>query len=164
MACDMASGLANPVYAGPERRSGADRRILSHLRADWRWIYKGRRRVGRRAEDHAHTDWYSPRLMVLVVCIFLLSALDAFMTLNLLRSGQVVEANPFMRLLLEHEVQVFVNVKTVLTGWGLIVLVACSNMRVLRKVRVRQLIVGLFGLYAALIGWEIYLLRATTAS
>lgn len=150
-----------PGYAGPERRSGVDRRFTSPLRADWRWIYQGRRHVGRRAEDGGGADWYSPGLLVIVLCIFLMSALDAFMTLTLLSSGQVVEANPFMRFLLEHEVQVFVNLKTVLTGWGLIVLVACSNMKLLRGVRVRQILLGLAGLYAALVGWEIYLLRVT---
>lgn len=155
---------AVPGYAGPERRSGVDRRFACPLRSDWRWIYRGRRQVGRRAEDGGGADWYSPGLLVIVLAIFMMSGLDAFMTLTLLRSGQVVEANPVMRFLIDHEVQVFVNIKTVVTGWGLIVLVACSNMKLLRGVRVRQLLLGLAGLYAALVGWEIYLLRTTGAS
>ncbi len=148
-------------WSGPERRSGRDRRDRPLLLADWRWIYRGRRNGGRRAEDDSHSDHYSPSFVLLVVAIFALSGLDAFMTLTLLESGQVVEANPVMRFFLEHETQVFVNIKTVITGWGLIVLAACSNLRILRSLRVRELLLGLLCLYTALIGWELYLLRST---
>jgi hypothetical protein len=148
---------------GVERRRGPDRRKSPALLSDWKWALRGRRRHERRRGDvgRVHLDRYEPILLFLAVGILLLSSMDAAFTLALLKRGAVEEANPLMRFLIEHDVQVFINVKSVLTATGLVFMVICSRMALLKRVRVRRIMQGIFALYLSLIVYELVLLRIT---
>lgn len=143
----------------PERRNGPDRRKTHPLLADWRWALKGRRRGARRDGESGWADLYDARLVLMTVAVIALSGLDAFFTLNLLRSGVIREANPFMRVLIEHDVQVFVNLKTAMTASGLMMMVVASQARIFGRLRVRTLLHAVLALYVLLIGYELTLLR-----
>jgi hypothetical protein len=102
-------------------------------------------------------DIYDRNLVLTTLAVLMLSGLDAALTLGLLESGFVREANPFMRLLIDHDVQMFVNLKTALTAAGLLLMVVASHARILGRLRVRTLLHGVLGLYIALIGYELTL-------
>jgi hypothetical protein len=142
-----------------ERRESMDRRRTHPLLADWKWAFRGRRRAPRRDGEWAFADRYDGRLVFTTLSVLLLSAADAGLTLALLESGIVREANPFMRLLIDHDVQVFINIKTALTATGLLLMVMASHARILGRIRVRTILHGLLGLYLALIGYELALFR-----
>jgi hypothetical protein len=143
-----------------ERRASADRRLRSHLLSDWTYSFRGRRRVARRAEeDTAFVDLYDPILLVLALGILLLSILDAAFTLTLLEAGMIEEGNPLMRWLIEHDTQIFVNLKIVITGAAVVFLVLCSNALVAGRVRGRGIMHGVLGLYVLVIGYELLILR-----
>jgi hypothetical protein len=143
-----------------DRRADPDRR-RPHLFCDWRYALRGRRRGVRRAGDAvvAGVDWYHPRLMVLVIAISVLNALDAAFTLLLVQSGAGEEWNPLMRVLLQDDVQLFVNLKIAITSSALLFLVVCSNMVVLNGFKVERFLHWLLGVYLALTCYHIVLLR-----
>jgi hypothetical protein len=140
-----------------DRRSGADRRASHVLFSDWRWAVTGRRRVGRRREETAETgvDIYEPHLGLIALAIFLLSCLDAAFTLALIWGNLGVELNPFMRTLIERDAQLFVNLKIVFTGAGILFLVVLADARFLRRVRVRTLMYGVLLVYSMIVAYEI---------
>lgn len=154
-----ASPIATPVE---DRRDGPDRRRTHPLLADWKWAFRGRRRTSRRTGEETWPDVYEPRTVFMVFLVLALSALDATFTLRLLDSGVVHEANPFMRFLIDHDVQLFVNLKTALTGSGLLFMVVASRAR-LGPFRVRSLLHAVLGVYLALIAYELVLLRIVGA-
>jgi hypothetical protein len=143
-----------------ERREGADRRLRSHLLSHWTYAYRGRRRASRRdSEESTFVDLYDPALLGLALGIMILSILDAAFTLTLLQAGVIEEGNPFMRWLIEHDTQVFINLKIVLTGAAVVFLVLCSNALVAGRVRGRKLMHAVLGLYVLVIFYELVLLR-----
>jgi hypothetical protein len=142
----------------PDRRAGADRRVLS-----WRTFFQGgltpRRRAPRRdAERHGLVDWHAPHLLFLSITILLLSVADAFLTLTLMKHG-AAEANPLLAFLLEAHPRVFGSAKMALTGGGVLVLVALARARVFRLVRVEAIMHWFLLGYVALIAYECWLLR-----
>lgn len=159
----MDFGYAQTCPAEEERRRGPDRRIRDPLLADWRYAFRGRRRGPRRDGEDGHSDVYDPRLLLTTAAVLVLSTLDAAMTLTLLDTGMIREANPFMRVLIEHDVQVFINLKTALTGAGLLLLVVASHARVFGRIRVRAVLNVVLGMYMALIAYELFLLRMVMA-
>ncbi len=119
---------------------------------------KPRRRTGRRASDHHQPiiDWHGPGLLASSVLVLVLCVIDAFLTLWLMTEG-AVEANPLMAPLLDGDVQRFAITKLVLTGGGIVVLVAIANFRIFRLIRVGTLVhTVLFG-YLALVSYELVL-------
>lgn len=142
-----------------ERRR-ADRRQAHVLFSDWRWALRGRRRQGRRVGDAAATglDWHHPWFLVVTIVVMALSTLDAIFTLELIARGVVREANPVMRALMELDIQLFANFKVLLTGFALLILVACNQSSVLRFVPVRGILHAILLFYTALIGYEVALL------
>lgn len=140
-----------------DRRSGADRRSNHVLFADWRWAVSGRRRAGRRHDETADTgvDLYEPRLGLLALGIFVLSCLDAAFTLALIWGGLGVELNPFMRALIERDAQLFVNLKIVFTGAGILFLVALADARFMSRLRVRTLLYAVLLVYSMIVAYEI---------
>jgi hypothetical protein len=111
-------------------------------------VVKGRRRGPRRASDfdHYYVDWYEPKLFAVVMGIFLLSCLDAQLTLLLLGAG-AVEINGLMAALLDAGSGTFVNAKLGMTATALIYLVAHSSHSVLAILPVRQVLYAIFGGY-----------------
>lgn len=124
---------------------------------------RGRRKSVRRSSDsytgHAVLDWYSPSLLFFIVATYVLSGIDAILTLTLLEMGVAKEANPFMHLLLAEDIYLFSGVKALTTGIGLVCLTAYSNQCLFTKLRVDRLIYALFATYSALVIYEIWLLK-----
>jgi hypothetical protein len=103
-------------------------------------------------------DWYDPRLFVEVLVVYLLSIADAAFTLVLVSAGIAAEVNPFMRVLLEHDPQVFANLKVALTGACLVFLTACSSGKPTARVRARRILRALLLFYVVLVGFQIGML------
>ena len=113
----------------------------------------------RRSDDGSttYTDWYGHELFLVTLIVFALSTVDATLTLMLLGSGTAVEANPVMRGFLELDTRLFVTVKCIVTGFGLVALVAYSNLLLFRRLSIVRVIDGLMLMYVCLIAYEITL-------
>lgn len=143
-----------------ERRRLSDRRSTHVLFTDWRYAFKGRRRAPRRPQDGelSGVDQYERPIFWMAIAIMVLSCCDATFTLILMREGIVQEWNPFMRSLIENDVQLFANVKTAITSASVIFMVACYHGTVLRTFPVRWIFKGVVLGYALLVTYEITLL------
>ena len=116
--------------------------------------FKPRRRSGRRIDDrHALVDWHEPQLLLAAILILLLSTADAFLTLNILLLGGE-ELNPVMAWLLDRNLLLFTAVKMVLTGGGVVILVATARARIFKTTTVARIIHGFVAAYVALVGYE----------
>jgi hypothetical protein len=144
-------------------RTRVDRRKRHPLLADWRWGFRGRRKSLRRTADshrtHAVLDWYHPSLLFFIVGTYVLSGIDAVLTLTLLDFGVAKEANPFMNLLIAEDVRLFAGVKALVTGIGLVCLAVYSNQCLFTRLRVDRLIYALFAVYSLLVIHEIRMLK-----
>ena len=149
--------MATPVVTDART---LDRRIRHPLLTDWRWAFHGRRRQIRRESDDGFVqpDHIRPRIVLAVLAVVVLSALDAYFTLHLIRAGVVSEANPVMRFFIDTDTQMFINVKTAFTAGALLFLVACSGLRVFSRLKVETILYGVVGIYVALIGYHLTLL------
>jgi Domain of unknown function (DUF5658) len=141
-----------------ERRLARERRALS-----WRTFFFGsltpRRRGNRRGEAvDGLLDWHEPHLLFLAIMILLMSVTDAFLTLTLINEG-ANEANPIMAFLLERTPRLFITAKMLLTGGGIVVLVALARARVFRVIRISIIIHWFMLGYVALLAYEAWLLR-----
>jgi hypothetical protein len=131
--------------------------------AYWHGARNPRRRAGRRAADHRPVvDWHSPRLFIPVFAILVLSALDAGLTVTLMRHG-AAELNPVMAWFLPHNLVGFALTKIALTGAGLCVLVACSRMRLFRRIPGELVVYAVLGVYVWLVGYELRLLELASS-
>jgi len=141
----------------------AERRKCHPFLADWRWAYRGRRKSLRRTTDgqrrHAILDWYHPSLLFFILATYVLSGIDAILTVTLLEIGAAEEANPFMHWLLAEDVRLFAGVKALVTGVGLVWLAAYSNQFLFNRFRVDRIVYALFGLYSLLIFSQIRMLQ-----
>jgi hypothetical protein len=127
--------------------------------AYWHGARRPRRRAGRRATDHRPVvDWHSPRLFIPVFAILVLSALDAGLTVTLMRHG-AAELNPVMAWFLPQNLVGFALTKIALTGAGLCVLVACSRMRLFRRIPGELVVYAVLGVYVWLVAFELRLLE-----
>ncbi len=141
----------------PQERRTADRRRMS-LRGFVVGGFRPRRRAGRRSGDrHALVDWHEPQLLLAAILILLLSTADAFLTLNILLLGGV-ELNPVMAWMLERNLLLFTVVKMVLTGLGVIVLVATARARIFNATSVAKIMHGFVAAYSALVVYELLLI------
>lgn len=142
------------VEAVVERRAREERREFS-----WKTVFFGftrsRRHAHRRDFDSAvlFLDWHHPWLFFLSVGTMLLSCTDAFMTLQLLQRG-MIEANPFMAMMLELGVGYFVSSKVALTGFGILVLVYLAKLQFLNRFRTGLFLTIFFSFYACLVCYE----------
>ena len=148
-----------------DRRIGSERRSFTFA-AYWHGARNPRRRAGRRASDRHYTivDWYSPRLLIPVLTILGLCVLDGMLTVMLMKHG-ADELNPVMALFLPQNLLWFALIKLALTGGGLCVLVACSRMRLFRRIPGELVVYAVLGVYVWLIAYELRLLElASTVS
>jgi hypothetical protein len=60
-----------------------------------------------------------------------------------------------MRTLIERDAQLFVNLKIVFTGAGILFLVVLADARFMRRVRVRTLMYGVLLVYSMIVAYEI---------
>jgi hypothetical protein len=100
-------------------------------------------------------------LLVLALSILMLSVFDAAFTLVLLQAGVIEEANPFMRWLIEHDTQIFINLKIVITGACVVFMVLCSNALVAGRIRGRRVMHGVLAVYVLVILYELLIFRIT---
>jgi len=141
-----------------DRRSRPDRRKTTFA-AYWHGARNPRRRGGRRASDlhYPVVDWHSPRLLIPVFTILALCVLDGLLTVTLMKHG-AAEMNPIMALFLPHDLLWFAFVKLALTGAGLCVLVACSRMKLFRRIPGEAFVYVVLGAYLWLIAYELRML------
>lgn len=99
------------------------------------------------------SDLYPKWFMAIAVSIMLLSFMDAINTLHLLQRG-AREINPVMDLLIQQDPQLFIAIKLMLTGLGMIMLMAYHNARIGIGIRVRSILYGTLLGYAALILYQ----------
>jgi hypothetical protein len=138
-----------------DMRSCSDRRKYPTPVISRFTLYGGRRKIVRREADkkkHLFVDLYSTRLLIALLFVLGLSCLDAFLTLELIENGRVVEANPLMAFLLEYGVQPFTIIKFTVTAAALIVLCLFKNVNITRICLPLAIKV-----YIAVIIYEIYL-------
>ena len=117
------------------------------------------RRVIDGQRSHAILDWYNPSLLFFILATYVLSGIDAVLTITLLELGAAEEANPFMHFLLAEDVRLFAGVKALVTGVGLVWLTAYSNQFLFNKLRVDRIVYALFAVYSLLVFHEIQLLQ-----
>jgi hypothetical protein len=141
-----------------EQRLSHDRRTFSAKTVIY-GIFPGRRHGIRREADigEAHLDRYDSHLLYLPLLILALSLLDAIFTLKLLPRG-ATEWNPLMRPLIETDVGLFILVKTLITGAGLVWLVALSRFRLFRVFSMNRVLGLILFAYGTLIAYETTLL------
>jgi hypothetical protein len=89
--------------------------------------------------------------------ILLLCAIDAILTLTLISHG-AVELNPFMAPLVKGSGHSFSYWKIGLTAMGVLVLTLLARVRFWGKA-VGTILYLVFGAYAVLVGYELFLLR-----
>ncbi|MXS86132.1 hypothetical protein ABO04_09530 [Nitrosomonas sp. HPC101] len=118
------------------------------------------RRIAQRRSDHgaAYVDQYGWHLVACVLGIVLLSAADAFLTINILSDGGT-ELNYFMAALIEESMQKFVCAKLALTALAAIILTIHHEMRLYAGFRCRHLLYLFLSGYACLISYELMLLQ-----
>lgn len=122
-------------------------------------IKNGRRGSVRRAEANvAYVDNYAWHIGFCCLAIVLLSATDAFLTLNILAGGGV-ELNEFMAVLIENDTQEFVMFKLALTSLAAIFLVIHHEARIMTRFRCKYLLYAILTGYLCLIGYELTLLN-----
>ena len=131
---NASAGVAYSYFDdGP--RSGTDRRESPTPIMSRYTFLGGRRKVVRRENDkkgHIYVDLYSARLMAAVVSLLFLSCIDAFMTLELIGQGKVVEANPVMAYVMSFGTMSFTLVKFGITAFSLTVLCLFKNVKITR--------------------------------
>ena len=141
-----------------ERRVPLERR-RSVLRALWRGNFV-RRRIAPRRDTERHvvvTDWFHPQWLAVCIFILLLCGADAILTLTLIGHG-AVEVNPLMDPLVRGSGYGFAYWKIGLTAMGVVVLTLLARLRFYGKA-VGWVLYGVLGIYSALVGYELFLLR-----
>jgi hypothetical protein len=138
-----------------------DRRVQDRRALTWRTLlasgFAPRRRGGRRASDHdVPVDFHDRRLLVPVLLMLALSVVDGFLTVTLMKDG-ATEANPLLAFVLDEHPQLFAAVKMVLTGGGVVLLVALARARVFKVVRVSFFLYALVAAYFVLVAYEAWL-------
>lgn len=119
----------------------------------------GSRKMIRRELDKKNLvllDYYSPRLLIILLSILLLSYADAYLTLVLVKTNIIVEANPSMAFHLEQGEMPFIVNKFFLTAGPLIILCLFQNNSIAKK--------GLkfiLTVYIAIITYQLYLTHIT---
>lgn len=121
----------------------------------------GSRYRHRRHDDHSHApyvDLYSVRSLSLILAVLVLSVVDGFFTLHLLKLG-AREVNPLMRLALGHGPLFFLLTKYTLTGAALVLLLIHKEFCLLGgRLRPKYLLVLFLVLYFALVIYELVLI------
>jgi Domain of unknown function (DUF5658) len=127
--------------------------------------FNPRRHGPRRARDGSlsSTDWHEPRWLAVAMVILLLSVTDAVLTLALLQRG-AFEANPLMAVFLTQDPDLFVAFKIGLTAGGVVLLTLVAKVRAFGRLPVSAILYTVLAGYAALIAYEVWLLRTIANS
>jgi hypothetical protein len=151
---------ADTAESDSDRRNRNDRRKRT-FRSLVHGSLSPRRRGPRRDDDRSFTavDWHHPQWLAVAMLTLLLCTADALLTLVLLERG-ASEANPFMQPLVGGSALIFAMVKMGLTSGGIVMLTLLARMRVFGRVPVSVLLYAVLLGYAALVGYEFWLLQA----
>jgi hypothetical protein len=152
-------GAVDSSDAHSDRRRPADRRRRT-FRALMHGSFNPRRHGPRRDGEQSFSavDWHHPQWLAVAILTLIMCLADAGLTLMLLERG-ANEANPFMAPLVDGSPLVFVSIKFGLTAGGLVILILLARVRLFRKVPVAAILYGVLLAYAALIGYELWLLE-----
>lgn len=146
----MSLGMSNRRVLH-DRRKQADKFISRFM------FVGGRRKSKRRTLDkkkYAPLDYYSPRLLIVLLSILLLSYVDAYFTIILLQKKTIVEANPAMAFHLGQGIVPFLLNKFYLTAGSLIVLCLFHDYFITRKA-----IKFIMMTYITVVVYQLYLLH-----
>ncbi len=119
----------------------ADRRTLTDRREGptpilSRYSFAGGcRKTIRRESDKEKfffVDRYSIKLLITLLFLFLLSCIDAYLTLALIEKNMIVEANPVMAFYLDHGNMFFISAKFFITAVSIVILCICMNVSVVK--------------------------------
>jgi len=143
-----------------DRRSGKDRRNRPKFNVV-KPLISGKREHARRSNDKSgivYFDRYSSASLWFVVTILILSVIDAFLTVILIRNG-AVELNPVMAYYLNIGPQAFLAVKYALTSLSVFILLVYGSV-VLRggQFHIRSVFPLIITAFASVVVWEIYLM------
>jgi len=120
----------------------------------------GKRKHVRRAEDAKrgyYVDLYSKRSVFIISTILIMSIIDGYLTLSLVEQG-AMEANPIMRFYLQLNTPLFLSVKYAVSYMSVFLLLIHKNFYIFKtSLSVKQVILGILGIYAGLIVWEVVL-------
>ncbi len=146
-------------HVGMERRASDERRSFTLAAYMWGGL-NPRRFKPRRATDRTYPiiDWHAPRIFAAALAILGLCVADGVMTILLMSQG-AVELNPFMALFLPDNLAEFAAMKLLLTAAGVMVLTACSQMRLLRVIPAEGVLYALLVSYLLLVRYEWVLLQ-----
>lgn len=152
---------SRPTYRiNLDRRSGRDRRGQPAFNVI-KPLFSGKREHARRRTDRSRTvyfDRYNPVTRWFVVSILVLSVMDAFLTIMLIRNG-AVELNPVMAYYLAMGPQTFILIKYALTSLSVFILLVYSSV-VLRglQIHLRSVFPLIITAFASVVVWELYLM------
>jgi hypothetical protein len=142
-----------------EKRTRTDRR-KNPTQLNGIYLKGGRRKHVRRAEDAPrgyYVDLYGRRALIVITIIFFLSVLDGFLTLSLVKQG-AVEKNPIMKFYLNLHPTAFLFVKYAISYISVFLLLIHKNFYLFKtSISVKQVMIAILGIYAALIVWEVIL-------
>lgn len=124
-------------------------------------MISGKREHARRSYDKGgivYFDRYSSSSLWFVIAILILSVIDAFLTVMLIRNG-AVELNPVMAYYLSIGPQAFLAVKYALTSLSVFILLVYGSV-VLRggQYYIRSVFPFIITAFASVVVWEIYLM------
>ena len=104
------------------------------------------------------SDAHSPKILIVILLIILLSITDAYLTLHLTSRG-AVELNPIMAYYLDHSPLAFFGMKYLLTCASIIVILMIKDFY-LFKSRFQGKVIFVFHLIVltSVVQWELYLL------
>ncbi|VAX01370.1 hypothetical protein MNBD_GAMMA22-1930 [hydrothermal vent metagenome] len=144
-------------WSGSEcRRYQLDRRVTP-INVIERFFYRGARTQHRRHTDQNqfnYVDRHEPHLFLISIAIILFSILDAFLTLEILKSGGT-ELNYFANKLIGLGLYGFIFSKYILTALGMVILVLHKHYQVYYGLQVRHIIYGIVAIYSTLILYEL---------
>ena len=129
----------------------------------WRTVVFGfvrsRRRTHRRVvdDDVVFLDWHHPWLFFLATGMMLLSAADAFLTLQLINLG-MIELNPIMGAAMAKSTLLFTCIKLSATAFGILVLVFLAKSKFLNRFRTGVFLTLFFSFYCCLVCYELVFL------
>jgi hypothetical protein len=104
------------------------------------------------------SDTHSPKTLVVILLIILLTITDAYLTLHLTSRG-AVELNPIMAYYLDHSPFAFFGMKYLLTCASIIVILMIKDLYLFKtKVQGKAVFVFHLVVLTSVVQWELYLL------
>jgi hypothetical protein len=143
------------IQSMDNKREESERRDFT-----WRTVFYGfmrsRRHAHRRIVDEevVFLDWHHPWLFFLSIGTMLLSAADAFLTLQLIERG-MMEVNPVMNAVMVQSTTLFTSTKLAMTAFGILVLVYTAKSLFLNRFRAGAILTVFFSFYACLVCYEL---------